>query len=95
MGHIDSYKKWGTKQAKKLEEDQMVMGQNPVPQEFQAESDALTQEEANLLKQLANVKERKMALDKKISEANKKKADAAAQLAQQQATDAQQVANQA
>lgn len=85
MGYIDSYKKY----SKKIEEDQLVMGQNPqgsaVPQQFQAESDSLSQEEANLLKQLANVKERRIALDKKIATARQQQAQQAAQLAAQQA----------
>ena len=90
MGYIDSYKKY----SKKLEEDQMVMGQNPqaglVPSQFQAESDSLSQEEANLLKQLANVKERRIALDRKIADAKKQQAEKAAQLAAQQANQAAQ-----
>ena len=90
MGYIDSYKKY----SKKLEEDQMVMGQNPqtgqIPQQFQAESDSLSQEEANLLKQLASVKERRIVLDKKIADVKKQQAEKAAQLAAQQANQAAQ-----
>ena len=89
MGYIDSYKKY----SKKIEEDQMVMGQNPtggVPQQFQAESDSLSQEEANLLKQLASVKERRILLDKKIADVKKQEAEKAAQLAAQQANQAAQ-----
>ena len=87
MGYIDSYKKY----SKKIEEDQMVMGQNTtggVPQQFQAESDSLSQEEANLLKQLASVKERRILLDKKIADVKKQEAEKAAQLAAQQANQA-------
>lgn len=92
--HVDSYKKY----SKRIEEDQMVMGQNPqavVPQQFQGESDSLSQEEANLLKQLASVKERRIALDKKIADSNKASAQQAADLAAQQANQAQQNAQQA
>lgn len=90
--HIDSYKSY----SKKIEEDQMVMGQSPspgmVPQQFQAEHDSLSQEEANLLKQLASVKERRIALDKKIADANKVQAEQKAQQAAQQAAQAAQQA---
>jgi len=94
MSHVHSFKKF---QSSKIKEDQMIMGNNPtatIPQEYQSESDSLSQEEAELLKKLANVKERRIALDKKINDSINKNAKEMADQAQHAANTAQQMANQ-
>jgi len=84
MGHIDSYKKFAGREAKKIEEDQMMMGQT---QSTSPEMQQILQKEANIHTQInqlnlqleAAAKE-KLALIKAETEANK-----SAALAQQNA----------
>ena len=80
MPHVQSFKSYTNKKTKELTEDQMVMGVNPA---FQGRYEALNQEEARLLKELALVKEKRITLDQEMAQADKNAADKAAELANQ------------
>jgi len=91
MPHVKSFKSYTNNKAKEIKEDQLVMGANP---EFQSQYDALNQEEAELLKRLANVKEKRILLDQEMAKVDKVAADTAVDLANQ-ANQAQSNADQA